>query len=169
MTRPNYNLIRFIRQNIRALKAEYGGPITVYQLASVDTDYDTGAKTETHNSVYVPRAVVLPVSLSRNVIQTISMISANKQLVAGGTHDQGLRIFIIDRSDVPSTYELHPDDWLVYDGKRYDVKKVDEYEYRTAWLVHTKAIEGVDPPEDLHVKSNSYLLDLTQTVTAVIT
>jgi hypothetical protein len=150
------------------LKREYGNPVTVYQLLTVDTDYDSGAKTETHNSVYVRRAIVLPVTLTRAVIQSISMISANKQVVQGGTFDPGLRTFIIDRSDVPSDFDLHQDDWLTYDGERYDIKKVDAYEYKTAWLVQAKLIEGAPAYEDLHEKTNSYLLDLTQTVTAVI-
>jgi hypothetical protein len=168
MVRPNYNLIRFIRRNITQLKREYGNPITVYQLESASTSYETGVKTETHNSVFIRRAVVLPVTLTRAVVQTISMISANKQVVQGGTFDPGLRTFIIDRRDVPSTYELHQDDWITFDGFRYDIKKVDEYEYKTAWLVQAKLIEGAPAYEDLHNKTNSYLLDLTQTVTAVI-
>ena len=167
-TRPNYNLIRLIRRCIRQLKKEYGNPITVYQLLTVNTDYDSGAKTETHNSVHVKRAVVLPVSLTRDVIQSISMISANKQVVQGGTFDPGIRTFIIDRSDVPSDFDLHQDDWITYNGERYDIKKVNAYEDKTAWLVQAKLIEGAPAYEDLHAKTNSYLLNLTQTATAVI-
>jgi len=168
MTRPNYNLIRFIRRNILQLKKEYGNPITVYQLLTANTNLESGVKTETHDSAYIPRAVVLPVTLTRAVIQSISMISANKQVVQGGTFDPGLRTFIIDRRDVPSTFELKQDDWITYDGERYDIKRVDAYEYKTAWLVQAKLIEGAPAYEDLHTKTNSYLLDLTHTVTAVI-
>ena len=168
MARPNYNLIRFIRRCIRMMKKEYGNPITVYQLATATTNYDTGVKAATHTSTYVDRAVVLPVRLSRDAIQTISLISANKQIVQGGTNDPGLRQFIIDRTDVPTTYTIDQDDWLVYDGKRYDIKTVDEYEYKTAWLLTAKLIQGAPAYEDLHAKANSYLLDLTQTATAVI-
>lgn len=168
MVRPNYNLIQLIRRCIRQMKHEYGGPITVYQLGSATTNYDTGAKSQTHDSVFIRRAVVLPVNLARDALQTISMISANKQVVQGGTHDMGLRTFIIDRTDVPSDYSFHPDDWIVYDGRRYDVKEVEEYEYKTAWLLKAKLVEGNPVYEDRHVKVNGYLLDLTQTATAVI-
>ncbi|MHC4301378.1 MAG: hypothetical protein ACYS7Y_29270 [Planctomycetota bacterium] len=168
MVRPNYNLIRFIRRCIRQMKKEYGNAITVYALGTVDTDYDTGVKTETHTSVFIRRAVVLPVNLTRDVIQTISMISANKKVVQGGTFDPGIRRFIIDRTDVPATWTVKKDDWIVYDGKRYDVKTAEEYEYKTAWLVTAKLIEGAPVYEDHHVKADGYLLDLTQTATAVI-
>jgi hypothetical protein len=150
------------------MKREYGNPITVYQLGDVNTDHNSGVKTQTHTSTYIPRAVVLPVALTRDVIQSISMISANKKVVQGGTFDPGLRRFIIDRTDVPSTYEIKHDDWITFDGQRYNIKKVEAYEYKTAWLVFAKLIEGAPAYEDLHVKTNVYLLSLTQTATAVI-
>lgn len=168
MARPNYNLIRLIRRCIKQMKKEYGNEITVYSLGTATTNYDTGVKAATHTSVFIRRAVVLPVTLTRDVIQTISIISANKQLLQGGTFDAGLRMFIIDRTDVPSTWLVEKDDWIVYDGKRYDVKKVEEYEYRTAWVVTAKLVEGNPVYQDHHVKANGYLLSLTQTATAVI-
>lgn len=168
MTRPNYNLVRFIRRAIRQMKKLYGNPITVYQQGTVATDYDTGIKTETHDSVYILRAVVLPVALTRDVVQTISMISANKQIVQGGTFDAGLRNFILDRTDLPSTWEIKKDDWITYDGNRYNVKKVTAFEYETGWIVQAKLIEGGPTYVDIHAKTNDYLLSLTQTATAVI-
>jgi hypothetical protein len=150
------------------MKKEYGNPITVYQLGTVSTDHNSGVKTQTHTSTYIPRAVVLPVALTRDVIQSISMISANKKVVQGGTFDPGLRRFIIDRTDVPSTYTINHDDWITFDGRRYNIKRVEEYEYKTAWLVYAKLIEGQPDYEDFHVKANAYLLSLTQTATAVI-
>lgn len=169
MTRPNYNLIRFIRRTIRALKKQYGNPITVYQQGKVDTDYDTGVKTETHDSHYISRAVVLPVSLTRDVIQSISVISANKKIVQGGTFDAGLRNFILDRTDLPSDWKVEKDDWITYDGQRYDVKKVMAFEYKTGYIIQAKLIEGAPTYEDIHAKTNDYLLSLAQTATAVIT
>lgn len=169
MVRPNYNLIRFIRRCIKQMKKEYGNPITIYRLDSVTTNYDTGVKTHARTSVSIKRAVVLPATLTREVIQTISIISANKQLVQGGLFYPGVRRFIIDRSDVSSSYSIEPDDWIVYNGARYDIQSVEEFEYKTAWLVIAKRIEGAPVYEDHHVKANGYLLDMTQTATAVIT
>lgn len=168
VSRPNYNLIRFIRRCVRQMKAEYGNSITVYRMGATTTNLNTGQMSTTHTSVHINRAVVLPVKLSRDVVQTISLISANKQLLQGGTIDQGLRQFIIDRTDVPTTFDVKKDDWIVYDGKRYDVKTVDEYEYKTAWHIHAKQIEGNPAREDLYVKTNGYLLEMTQTASAVI-
>jgi len=168
MVRPNYNLIRFIRRSVRMMKKEYGNSITVYKLGTATTNYSTGVKTESHTSTFIRRAVVLPVKLTRDVVQTISMISANKKIVQGGTFDPGLRTFIIDRTDVATTWTIEKDDWIVYDGSRYDVKSVEEYEYKTGWIVTAKKIEGAPAYEDHHLKTNAYLLSLTQTASAVI-
>jgi hypothetical protein len=118
--------------------------------------------------VYINRAVVLPVSLSRDITQTISMISANKQLLQGGTFDPGLRRFIVDRNDVPTSFTLKKDDWLVYDGRRYDIKTVEEFEYKTGWLIAAKQIQGAAVNQDILVHPTR-LLTLNQTVIAVIT
>ena len=168
MVRPNYNLIRFIRRCVKQLKSEYGNSITVYKLDTATTNYSTGLRTHTATSVFIRRAIVLPVRLSRDLVQTISIISANKKILQGGTFDAGVRNFIIDRSDVPSTFTVVKDDYIVYDGSRYDVKTVDEYEYKTAWVVTAKKIEGAPVYEHHHVQANSYLLSLTQTASAVI-
>ena len=163
MVRPNYNLIRLIRRCIQQMKAEYGGSITVYRLTSVDTDLQTGAKTVTRESIFVERAVVLPCVLSRFRVQTISVISANKQIVQGGTYDPGMRTFIIDRNDVPS-WELQKDDWIVYDSKRYELKTIEEYEYKTAWVIVAKEVEGMASQQDHYVTASDLigLSDSTQ-------
>lgn len=169
MTRPNYNLIRFIHTAIRMMKREYGGSITVYRLVDTTTNFDTGVKSHTHNSTYIPRAVVLPSKMLREVTQTISLISSNKKIVQGGSYDTGLRWFIIDRSDVASTFTLDKDDWIVYDSARYDIIEIDEFEYRTAWMIKAKRIDGEAPVrQDHYLKTNGYLLDLEQTVSVTV-
>lgn len=166
MVKTNYNLNRLIRNVIYQMKRQYGGDITLYKLVSAGTDRATGVKTETHTSVYISRAVVLPVNIRRELLQSISLISANKQLVMGGSFDAGLRVFIIDRRDAPG-YDLSNDDWIVYDHKRYDIVSIDEFEQSTAWLITAKALQGVAPHEDLYAYGNGEMFDLTQSATGV--
>jgi hypothetical protein len=167
MVRPNYNLIRFIRDNIYRMKQDYGSPITVYKLTSVDTDYETGEKSASRTAYPITRAVVLPVNIKREVIQSISVISANKKIVQGGMYDVGMRTFIIDRRDASFT-DLNNDDWIVFDNKRYDIKAIQEFEQRTAWLIVARELEGVVPAQDLPAVCNDSLFDMTQTATATV-
>lgn len=161
MARPNYNLIRFVRRCIRQMKAEYGGQITLYKLSSTSTDRQTGVKTVTRESTVINRAVVLPDTLTRDRQQSISLISANKQVVQGGTYDPGTRRFIIDRADA-SGWELDQDDWIVYDGSRYDIKSIEDFEQNTAWLVTAKQVRGATVNEDIY-QTVSQLMTLSDT------
>jgi len=168
MNRPNYRLIQFIRRNIRMLKKDYGNPITVYRMGAATTNHTTGVKTVTRESKYIKRAIVLPSRIRPEVIQSISLISSNKKVVSGGSFEAGKRTFIIDRSDVESDWIVTVQDWIVYDGKRFDITQVDEYEYKTAWLIQAKVVEGATVYEDHYANGNAYLLALTQSASATI-
>jgi hypothetical protein len=167
MAKPNYNLIKFIRRCVYQMKHEYGGNITLYLLDAVATDYQEGTKTESHTSYPITRAIVLPLRIKREVIQTISMISANKKFVQGGTFDSGTRTFIIDRRDVPTVTSIRNDDWIVYNSKRYEIKWVDEFEQQTAWVVVGKEVEGVRVDEDIRY-SASNAVDMADVASATI-
>ena len=168
MAHANYNLIKFIRRCIYQMKREYGGSITVYKLESASTNRATGLKAASRTSYPIDRAVVLPVRLNRETIQSISLISANKKIVQGGMFDTGTRMFIIDRGDALFD-DLNNDDWIVYQHKRFELKWIDEFEQQTAWLIIGKELEGARPQEDLPAVSNNYVLDLTQTASATVT
>src|SRR4030042_729535 len=144
MVNANYNLIRFIRRCIYQMKREYGGDIQINVLGTVNTNYQTGGKSAYWTAYNISRAVVLPVRIKREVVQTISMISANKKFVQGGTFETGTRTFIIDRRDCPALPAINKEDWIVYDNKRYEIKWVDEFEQGTAWLIIGKELEGAD-------------------------
>ena len=165
--RPNYALKRWQRTNIQMLKREYGNPVVVYELLTKDTNYDSGLKEATYNSHPVHRAIVMPLHAVRKVIQTISVISANKKLVQGGTFDPGDRAFIIDRKDVPDSFELERDDYIEYNNQRYDLIYVDEYEPGTSWFALGRVIEGVTA--ELHKREYPRQdLSITDTATAVV-
>jgi|GEM_PF-2598484 len=168
MARPNYRLIKFIQRNIRMLKKEFGNPITVYRMGTATTNYTTGVKSVVRSSVYIGRAIVLPSRIKPEVVQSISLISSNKKVVTGGALETGKRTFIIDRSDVDSDWIVTTQDWIVYDGKRFDITQVDEYEYKTAWLIQAKVVEGAEVNEDHYAAGNAYLLSLTQSASTTI-
>jgi hypothetical protein len=142
MTYPaNYSLNQQIRRVLYALKRQYGGAIVVYQNSAVTTDTKTGDVTRTKTATRIRRAVVLPVTISREVKQGISLISANKQMVTGGGFESGKRMFIIERRDCPSLV-LHKTDWLTYNGRKYAIDNYEEYEFDAAYIVVGKEMPG---------------------------
>ena len=142
MTYPaSYGLNQQIRRVLYALKRQYGGTIVVYQNGTVTTDTKTGETTRTKTTTRIQRAVVLPETISREVKQSISLISANKQMVTGGGFEAGKRLFIIERRDCPHIV-LKESDWLVYHSRKYAIENFEEYEFDAAYIIHGKELVG---------------------------
>ena len=124
-----------------APKRQFGGTITIYQNGSVTTDTKTGEVTRMKTATRIHRAVVLPETVSREVKQSISLISANKQMVTGGGFEAGKRLFIIERHDCPRLV-LKQSDWLVYHDRKYAIENFEEYEFDAAYIIHGKELVG---------------------------
>lgn len=151
-----------IRQTIYKLKRLYGGSIFVYKQGDKTVDTRTGEITWTGRQSYcVPRAIILPVKIDRQQVQTISMISADKQFVYGGTYDRGARWFYIDPRDLPRGYEIKQDDWIVYQGKKYEIKQAKDNEFDSLWEVMGVELIGVTP-EQVHNLTAYNIVDFQQ-------
>ncbi len=131
----NANLNRRIRQLLYSLKRRYGGPVTVYKLEDSATDYTTGIKTQYVSTVQIPRAIILPVKVVREIATSITIVAANKMMVYGGSYDAGTRQFMFDAQDMPLDFQFSKDDFILYDSRRYEIKSYEEFEFHTAWSV----------------------------------
>lgn len=148
MTYPaDYSLNQQIRRTLYALKRQYGGMIDVHKLLTSQTDVRTGLKVQTVTVTRVARAVVLPGHTARKVIRGISLISANKTMVMGGSYDAQSRDFIIECRDAPLLSTLTADDWIVYNGRKYQVVEVVSFEFNAAWVVTAKELVGEVPSQ----------------------
>lgn len=142
MTYPaSYILNQQIRRTLYALKRQFGGTITVYQNGTVTSDTKTGVVTRTKTATLIHRAVILPVTISRELKQSISVISANKMTVTGGHFEVGKRLFIIERRDAPDLV-LQESDWIVYNNRKYAIENFEEYEFDTAYVVTGREMPG---------------------------
>ena len=148
---------RYNRKTLYSLKRQYGGRVDIYKLATTATDYETGVKSYTRTMVTVPKCIILPVKVQREAVQSISIISANKSFVYGGSFDAGTRTFIVDARDLPDAYEIQNDDWFVYNGRRYDLKNISEFEQHTGWIMIGREVKGVRPEQIFHMRVDSWL------------
>jgi hypothetical protein len=156
----NRYLTARIRAVLYSLKRQYGGSITVYKKGSQAVDYGTGVKEVDKDATFVRRAIILPAKVMREANQSISLISANKAVIMGGSYDSSTRMFIIDRHDVPVLPELTEDDWLVYDGRKYEIKQFEMAEFDSAYVITGKAVLG-DVPEQIHLLQADNLIRLS--------
>jgi hypothetical protein len=136
------------------LKRDFGAPVDIYHVASSDVDLTTGKKTVAAVSYHVTRAVVMPAKMTRS---KIIMRTANHEFL--DLADFGTREFIVDRKDarglVPTV-----DDWLVYDGHKYQFADIEEFECGGGWIFHGKEMSGEVPCQQLAARSASASLPL---------
>ncbi len=159
---------RRIKQAIYKLKRMYGNTIFLYTQGDPTTDPKTGERLWPGRQVCtIPRAIVLPVKISREQVQTISMISADKQFVYGGTFDQGKRWFYIDPVDLPPGFQIKKDYWLVYRDKKYQIKTATDNEFDSLWEILAVELEGV-VPEQIHNLTGHSVLGFSQLASGVL-
>ena len=159
---------RQIRRAIYTLKRMYGNPVVLYEQGTKTTNTRTGEIIWTGRVANeVRKAIVLPVKISREQVQTISMISADKQFVYGGTFDQGKRWFYIDPLDLPDGLEVKEDFWIVYRGKKYEIKTVTNSEFDSLWEIMAVELVGVTP-EQIHNLSGHSIIGFSQLASGVL-
>jgi hypothetical protein len=143
-------LHRLAPLTIYLLKRQYGGPISIYKLASSTTDARTGEKVVTTSVYPVKRAIVMPAGYTRER-------AALGRLAASGSRDVSERDFIIDRRDVSGLTDLTADDWIVYDSRKYQVKAVETCEFDAVMLITAKELVGEVPEQVFAVQADNTL------------
>jgi hypothetical protein len=129
------------------MKRQYGARVDVYKVVSSTTDHLTGEKTVIKEVYPVRKAPVLPYKIQRSVVQTISIISADKEFVYGGAFDSSKREIIFDARDLPQNFEIKPEDYVVFNNMRWDVVNAERTEYNTGWVVAVKNLPNMPPYE----------------------
>lgn len=157
----NRNISRRINQVMYSLKRLWGGSFTIYQMGNATANHLTGTKNIPRTVTSIRRGIIIPGKSTRDIGQTISMISANKAFASGGSYDTTARLFIVDRVDAPNL-DLTESDWIVFDNRRYEVKDFQEFEFDSAWVIAGRAIEG-EIPEQIRLLSADNLIRVDQT------
>lgn len=157
-----------LHQTVYKLKRLYGREIFLYKQGNKVTDIRTGSITWTgRSSISVKRAIILPVKIDRIQTQSISMISSDKQFVYGGMYDKGARWFYVDPKDLPTDYVIERDDWIVYLGKKYELKELKFNEFDLLWELLGSELIGVTP-EQVHNLSGYDIIDIQQSGVEVV-
>ena len=162
----NRNLSQRLRQVLYSMKREYGGTIDIYKLNGSTTDVLTGNRVINKTVFHIQRAVVLPVKVRRLDLKNVAQIAANRAFVEGNTNDYGTRQFIVDRRDCPNLPTLTQDDWIVFEGGKYQIADVESFHHE-GWLINAKELVG-EIPEQIILRKADHLLVLTSTASAVV-
>lgn len=148
----NPNLTRMNRQALYELKRDYGVPVAIYKMVTASTDYETGAKTSSAQAYHVKRCVVMPAATLRKFFYGVSYLGANKSFVSQGGQgwDESNRGFLIEGRDLPN-FVFEKEDWVVHDGRRYDIDTIETLENGDGWLIVGKHIRGSLPQQEIRM------------------
>lgn len=142
-----------IRRALYRMKRDWGdGPLSVYTIID-------GVKHVTVSRL----AIILPARTVRDAVRGVAAISANKEFVYGGTFDSRTRTFIIDRADL-DTETIKKDDWIVFEGCKYEIKTVqsidvddDGDEEVVAWVVVAQQLLETHPEQIFLLRADHLL------------
>lgn len=155
---PRSNPKKFVTQVLGSLKKQHGTQVQVYKKVTEDVNWRTGERIVDDTCIEVDNCIVLPVTVNSEVVQSISLISANKPFMMGGFFGRGKRNFIFDfaeRRGLPNNYQWDLSDWIIIDDPdtgvlhRYDVAKFEELYFGSGWLVTGVRVEGVTPTRQI--------------------
>lgn len=139
------NRLRFIRQAMYTLKKRYGTRIRLVKRVSISIDRETGVKTAVYQN-HLAKAILLPNLSEREFAYPLAVIAASKAFVHGGLYNDNERQLIFDKASLRlvdgSYWQFNQDQWLVYNGKRYNIAEVTQFEESESWLVRVKGGEG---------------------------
>lgn len=136
------NQLRFIRNVLYRMKRRYGLPANLIKIISEVVDLETGVKTLTRDNLQLSRVIILPSTIKREFFYDLAFITGNKDFTYGGSTLADSRKFIIDQEDLGS-WVLAVGDGIIYNGKRYEIQEVDEFENKTGYLITAKESESV--------------------------
>lgn len=146
MSHPKRNT-RFIRRILYQLKRRYGGSVTFHR-PSEDLDLKTGKKTTTKQVWTVQKTIVLPSDVQPKFVYDLSYIANNKEFTMGGVFDTGPRRVILDSRDL-GTYVPQARDYFTFDGTRYEIVRLQRFEFNTGWILVGQEVQGA-PVNEVH-------------------
>ncbi len=142
---PN-NLV-FLRRLLYQLKRDYGYEGALYRMTLGATNLETGAKNLTRVRYGIDRCVVLPYKFDSQGFYGAALMKTGRQFSYGGFQDQDMKHIIIDGSDLPDDFEIQPDDYFVYQHKKFEIVKIEELEQELGYLLIANYLRGVVPNE----------------------
>lgn len=127
-----------IRRAMYMLKQQYGVAVTVCKVTATTTNYFTGVTTTSESKTPVRRACLMPLEVTRGNYVSPFYTQTNKPFITKGGMgwDDASRLFIFDGRDLPD-HQWDLQDFIVYEGHRFDVKSFEEFGDKAGWAVWT--------------------------------
>ena len=136
------NHMRFLKVQLYSLKREYGFSLSIYRQTVGNTNLDTGAKTLTRVSYDIQRAVVVPIKFDTSAFYSASFLKFAREFAYGGFQDIDAKRIIIDSADLPIGFKIIPEDFIVYQHKKYEIKYSEPLENNIGYQMVVQHLTG---------------------------
>ena len=137
------NVLRQVKLIIYRLKRNFGVSIQLVRLSDITNNIRTGAMSQTKQTISIVRAIMTATRQLRDFVYDLAYIAANKNFTQGGYFDASDWTAIIDAKDLPRDFVPTLDDYIIYDGKKYNFKEVHPVAKKYAWLIILKQVEAI--------------------------
>jgi len=156
------NALNDVRESLYILKREYGQYVDLYNSVTVH-DVTTGKKTNTRTKVPIRKAIVLP-----TLMTTTEQTQTRRPFKYGGYYDTEKRTVIIDSKDVPKTFTVEVDDYIIVgrtpkDKKRYNVISAVKYEFDAGYTLVVEEVKS-QPLAEVFEQHTSDKLTISEAV-----
>ena len=116
------------------LKRLYGQPPTIRHKISVVVDLVSGTEQTDVEELQIVRAVLVPYSVATRIVRT----TRETDLEFGGEVSVTARTILLDKRDVPSTFQILAKDEIVMGGITYHVVERTEFVAANAWQLRVE-------------------------------
>ena len=158
---------RFIKNVLYSLKRKFGQEIEFIFKVTSTANSRTGKITVTKDSFNIRRGILLPSQLEKEFTYNLTFIASNKNFTYGGLYDTTTRRVILDAVDLPNQFTPEIGQTLIFDARRWDIKKVQEFQIGRGFFLIVKQVTSIDLEQLIkrHVFND---FTLTQTVGVVV-
>jgi hypothetical protein len=143
------NHLIFLRHQLYMLKMEYGIEASLYRTTVGATDLTTGDKSLTRVRYQLDRVIFMPVKFETLAFYSASFLKAAREFAYGGYQDQEFKKVILDARDLPDGFEILPEDFLVQNHKKYEIKLVEKLEVDSGYQLIVQRLTGA-PVNEIH-------------------
>lgn len=143
------NNLSFLRDQLYALKMSYGFPGAIYRTTIGDTDLTTGKKSITRTKYEIEKAIILPIKYETVQFLSAALLKAARSFAYGGFQDQETKRILLDGDDLAQDFEIQPEDYFVYDHKKFEIVHAEKLEDGLGYQLIVKRLVGA-PVNEIH-------------------
>ncbi len=141
------NNLVFLRRTLYQLKREYGFGGAIYRSTPGATNLETGEKSVVKARYGIDNCIVLPFKMESLGFYGSALLKAAREFSYGGFQDQDLKRVLIDANDLPVGFTIQPDDYFIYEHKKFEIVKIEELEQGLGYSLLVNWLRGSVPNE----------------------